>query len=174
MTESILSVSNILKSMKIENGDTKPISMSRISKEKIKYNISILIDACYIIDSCRTLEETNVKPLLKLFNRGITSGPTIRKRVVDLFMEEKNLLTWEYILSKVSGNHAKIWVALCLYVNNGFIMQIGKGRRGTPYKYYLSPGITRREIETIENKFEILDDKVKRAYRIMKQELNEI
>lgn len=125
------------------------------SKEQYLYNISLLISAFNVIEDIQT------KPLAKLFARKIGSSVSLRQRVLHLFIEEKKWLTWNYILTKVKGNRAMIWATLCIFVNIGFIAQIGTGKRNSPYRYHIVSGITFKRLLSLEDKFQAIDKAIK-------------
>jgi len=115
-----------------------------------------------------------IKPVRKLCTGGITSTPAIRERMIKVLEQYKTPVTWETIQHKVSGNRAKVWATLCMFVNEGLVTQTGKGRRGHPYKYVMKNGVTVDSVQgEIEDKFKKLDYeamKLHRQYREKQQE----
>lgn len=102
--------------------------------------------------------QTPIKPTVKLSTKGITSTPAIRERMIEVFENNKGQpILWEQIQAKVSGNRAKVWATLCMFVNEGLILQVGKGRRGHPFRYIARPGIAKGQFQLLEEKFKQMD-----------------
>lgn len=113
-----------------------------------------------------------IKPTSKLMKLGITSTPTLRKRMIKVLFENRHEepMVWDEILSKIPGNRAKIWSTLCLFVNEGFVVQSGKGRRGLPFKYRLAECVTEEHFEMMEPQWKIIDAEGKVVHRALQEE----
>ncbi|KAL0481572.1 hypothetical protein AKO1_012304 [Acrasis kona] len=138
-------------------------------KHKPPSNMSILVEASDIViqkiesnkkalpihvEDCNSRSTAGIKPTQKLCTGGITSTPALRERLIKILEQYHGLpVTWEDIQRKVSGNRAKVWATLCMFVNEGVVTQTGKGRRGQPYKYILNLRLTNE----LEKKFKEMD-----------------
>lgn len=114
----------------------------------------------------------SIKPMSKLLKLGITSTPTLRKRLIKVLIDSGHNcpMVWEDILSKVSGNRAKIWSTLCLFVNARLVNQTGKGRRGLPFKYALAEYVTESHFMDMEMEWERIDAEGKRVHKALQEE----
>jgi hypothetical protein len=115
--------------------------------------------------------QKSIKPTVKLCTGGITSTPALRERMFKVLEQFDTPCTWESIQSRVSGNRAKVWATLCMLVNAGVVIQTGKGRRGHPYKYMLSPELTIERLPQLESKFRTLDYEAQKIHKQYKQEM---
>lgn len=98
------------------------------------------------------------QPHSKLAMEGVASTPAIRKRIREMAFEKKdNDITWGHILKNVTGNRAKIWMAVYRFVDHGLLIQSGKGRRNHPYRYRVPEEVTESDFIRLEPEFQNID-----------------
>jgi hypothetical protein len=154
------------------NLSTKPAKPVRNKQPKLDATVEQKITESLDFQSIKPTK--TIKPVRKLCTGGITSTPAIRERMIKVLEQYKTPVTWETIQHKVSGNRAKVWATLCMFVNEGIVLQTGKGRRGHPYKYIMKTGVTSDSVQgEMETKFKKLDHeamKLHKQYREKQQE----
>lgn len=77
---------------------------------------------------------------------------TLGQRVIEFFLQNKGFLRWNIIQMSVEGNKSKLWYTLCMFVNEGLVEQIGKGKRNDPYFYKLASGFAMKDFKDLEKK----------------------
>jgi predicted transcriptional regulator len=150
------------------------VTPAKVKHKQPKLDASIEQKITESLDFQSIKPTRTIKPVRKLCTGGITSTPAIRERMIKVLEQYKTPVTWETIQHKVSGNRAKVWATLCMFVNEGLVTQTGKGRRGHPYKYIMRAGVTVDSVQgEMENKFKKLDHEAMRLHKQYREKQQE-